>query len=118
MVSLERAQPPLARFPACHGGKIVARECLRCRSSLAITSDAVTAHAGVLAGKSGVVLAVSTSAVAIGVGHDGAFTRVDGCGRWLGYAGRGAWIGLAGLCSVLPAGETVRGCGLPSWGHE
>ena len=42
---------------------------------LAVTSDAVIAHAGALAGEPGVVLAVGTGAVAIGVGGDGAFTR-------------------------------------------
>ena len=75
---------------------------------LAVTSDAVTAHAGALAGQPGVVLAVGTGAVAIGVGRDGAFTRVDGCGPWLGDDGSGAWLGLAGLRSVLRA-EDGRG---------
>ena len=75
---------------------------------LAITSDAVTSHAGALAGQPGVVLAVGTGAVAIGVGGDGAFTRVDGCGPWLGDDGSGAWLGLAGLRSVL-RGEDGRG---------
>jgi N-acetylglucosamine kinase-like BadF-type ATPase len=75
---------------------------------LAITSDAVTSHAGALAGEPGVVLAVGTGAVAIGVGGDGAFTRVDGCGPWLGDDGSGAWLGLAGLRSVLRA-EDGRG---------
>lgn len=75
---------------------------------LAITSDAIIAHAGALAGQPGVVLAVGTGAVAIGVGRDGAFTRVDGCGPWLGDDGSGAWLGLAGLRSVLRA-EDGRG---------
>jgi N-acetylglucosamine kinase-like BadF-type ATPase len=74
----------------------------------ATTSDAATAHAGALAGQPGVVLAVGTGAVAIGVGRDGAFTRVDGCGPWLGDDGSGAWLGLAGLRSVLRA-EDGRG---------
>ena len=78
---------------------------------LAITSDAVTSHAGALAGEPGVVLAVGTGAVAIGVGRDGAFTRVDGCGPWLGDDGGGAWLGLAGLRSVLRAED---GRGLPT----
>lgn len=75
---------------------------------LAITSDAVTAHAGALAGQPGVVLAVGTGAVAIGIGRDGALTRVDGCGPWLGDDGSGAWLGLAGLRAVLRA-EDGRG---------
>ena len=75
---------------------------------LAVTSDAVIAHAGALAGQPGVVLAVGTGAVAIGVGRDGTFTRVDGCGPWLGDDGSGAWLGFAGLRSVLRA-EDGRG---------
>ena len=75
---------------------------------LAITSDAVTSHAGALAGQPGVVVAVGTGAVAIGVGRDGAFTRLDGCGPWLGDDGSGAWLGLADLRSVLRA-EDGRG---------
>ena len=75
---------------------------------VAVTSDAVTAHAGALAGEPGVVIAVGTGTVAIGVGGDGTFTRVDGCGPWLGDDGSGAWIGLAGLRSVLRA-EDGRG---------
>jgi N-acetylglucosamine kinase-like BadF-type ATPase len=78
---------------------------------LVLTSDAVTSHAGALAGEPGVVLAVGTGAVAIGVGGDGAFTRVDGCGPWLGDDGSGAWLGLAGLRSVLRAED---GRGLPT----
>ncbi len=75
---------------------------------LAITSDAVTAHVGALAGQPGVVLAVGTGAVAVGVGGDGGFTRVDGCGPLLGDDGSGAWLGFAGLRSVL-RGEDGRG---------
>ena len=78
---------------------------------LALTSDAIMSHAGALAGEPGVVLAVGTGAVAIGVGRDGAFTRVDGCGPWLGDDGSGAWLGLAGLRSVLRAED---GRGLPT----
>ncbi|NEB93575.1 BadF/BadG/BcrA/BcrD ATPase family protein, partial [Streptomyces bauhiniae] len=64
---------------------------------LAVTSDAVTAHAGALGGAAGVVLAAGTGAVAIGIGDDGSFARVDGWGPWLGDEGGGAWIGAAGL---------------------
>ena len=78
---------------------------------LAMTSDAVIAHAGALAGQPGVVLSVGTGAVAISVGGDGAFTRVDGCGPWLGDDGSGAWLGLAGLRSVMRAED---GRGLPT----
>lgn len=69
----------------------------------AVTSDAVTAHAGALGIATGVVLAAGTGAVAVGVGPDGAFTIVDGWGPWLGDEGSGAWIGLAGLRCALRA---------------
>jgi N-acetylglucosamine kinase-like BadF-type ATPase len=65
-------------------------------SRLAITSDAVTSHAGALAGQPGVMLA------------DGAFTRVDGGGPWLGDDGSGAWLGLAGLRCILARRRRTR----------
>ncbi|WP_225809475.1 N-acetylglucosamine kinase [Streptomyces spinosus] len=70
---------------------------------VAVTSDAVTAHVGALGGRTGVVLAIGTGAVAIGIGDDGAYARVDGWGPWLGDEGSGAWIGAAGLRAALRA---------------
>ncbi|MGW1158634.1 N-acetylglucosamine kinase [Streptomyces sp. NPDC002519] len=70
---------------------------------VAVTSDAVTAHAGALGGRTGVVLAIGTGAVAIGIGDGGAYARVDGWGPWLGDEGSGAWIGAAGLRAALRA---------------
>ncbi|MFJ4989506.1 N-acetylglucosamine kinase [Streptomyces sp. NPDC088732] len=70
---------------------------------VAVTSDAVTAHAGALGGRTGVVLAIGTGSVAIGIGDDGSFARVDGWGPWLGDEGSGAWIGAAGLRAALRA---------------
>ncbi|MET7388552.1 N-acetylglucosamine kinase [Streptomyces sp. NPDC005529] len=70
---------------------------------VAVTSDAVTAHAGALGARAGVVLAAGTGAVAVGIGDDGTFIRVDGWGPWLGDEGSGAWIGLAGLRVALHA---------------
>ncbi|MBF9066954.1 N-acetylglucosamine kinase [Streptacidiphilus fuscans] len=70
---------------------------------VAVTSDAVTAHAGALGTATGVVLAAGTGAVALGVGEAGAFSVVDGWGPWLGDEGSGAWIGLAGLRAALRA---------------
>ncbi|MEU8589270.1 BadF/BadG/BcrA/BcrD ATPase family protein [Streptomyces sp. NPDC048664] len=70
---------------------------------VAVTSDAVTAHAGALGGGTGVVLAIGTGSVAIGIGADGAYARVDGWGPWLGDEGGGAWIGAAGLRAALRA---------------
>ncbi|GAA3827813.1 BadF/BadG/BcrA/BcrD ATPase family protein [Streptomyces chiangmaiensis] len=70
---------------------------------VAVTSDAVTAHAGALGGRTGVVLAIGTGSVAIGIGDDGSYVRVDGWGPWLGDEGSGAWIGAAGLRAALRA---------------
>lgn len=69
----------------------------------AVTSDAITAHAGALAGHSGVVLAIGTGTVAIALAPDGTCTRTDGWGPWLGDDGSGAWIGLQALRAVLRA---------------
>ena len=69
----------------------------------AVTSDAVTAHAGALGRATGVVLAAGTGAVAVGVGTGGTFAVVDGWGPWLGDEGGGAWIGTAGLRAALRA---------------
>ncbi|MEV5987056.1 BadF/BadG/BcrA/BcrD ATPase family protein [Streptomyces sp. NPDC052051] len=68
----------------------------------AVTSDAVTAHAGALGGEAGVVLAIGTGAVTVAAA-EGAFAFVDGWGPWLGDEGGGAWIGLAGLRAALRA---------------
>jgi glucosamine kinase len=70
---------------------------------VAVTSDAITAHAGALGGRPGVVLAIGTGSVAIGIGADGAYVRVGGWGPWLGDEGGGAWIGTAGLRAALRA---------------
>ncbi|MFF9100748.1 N-acetylglucosamine kinase [Streptomyces rubrogriseus] len=69
----------------------------------AVTSDAVTAHAGALGGRAGVVLAIGTGAVAVGIGADGTYARVDGWGPLLGDDGGGARIGTAGLRAALRA---------------
>ncbi|MDX2815632.1 BadF/BadG/BcrA/BcrD ATPase family protein [Streptomyces sp. PA03-5A] len=70
---------------------------------VAVTSDAVTAHAGALGGRTGVVLAIGTGSVAIGIGEDGSYARVEGWGPWLGDEGSGAWIGVTGLRAALRA---------------
>lgn len=71
--------------------------------SVAMTSDAVTAHAGALGGSPGVVLAAGTGAVVTAVDRAGRFTRVDGWGPLLGDEGSGGWIGLEGLRAALRA---------------
>ena len=67
---------------------------------VAVTSDAVTAHAGALDGKPGVVLIAGTGVVALAIG---ALRTADGWGPWLGDEGGGAWIGTAGLRAALRA---------------
>ncbi len=74
-------------------------------ADVAVTSDAITSHAGALGGGPGVVLAAGTGAVAIGLMPDGEFRRVDGWGPWLGDEGGGAWIGLRGLRAALQAAD-------------
>lgn len=75
------------------------------RAGVAVTSDAVTAHAGALAGGPGTVLAVGTGSVALGIDAAGRATRTDGWGPWLGDDGSGAWIGREALRAVLRARE-------------
>ncbi|BBZ10541.1 hypothetical protein MBRA_07360 [Mycobacterium branderi] len=70
---------------------------------VAVTSDAVIAHAGALNGKPGVMLIVGTGVVALAIGSDGALRTADGWGPWLGDEGSGAWIGAAGLRAALRA---------------
>jgi N-acetylglucosamine kinase-like BadF-type ATPase len=72
---------------------------------IAVTSDAITSHAGALAGQPGVVLAAGTGAVAMAIGADGQFRRVDGWGPWLGDEGSGAWLGRAGLQAAARAAD-------------
>jgi glucosamine kinase len=70
---------------------------------VAVTSDAITSHAGALGGKPGVVLAAGTGAVTVAIGADGRFRRVDGWGPWLGDEGSGAWLGRRGLQAAARA---------------
>src|ERR1700761_6337765 len=70
---------------------------------VAVTSDAVIAHAGALAGEPGVVLIAGTGVVALAIDADGALRAVDGWGPWLGDEGGGASIGAAGLRAALRA---------------
>ena len=70
---------------------------------VAVTSDAVIAHAGALNGEPGIVLIVGTGVVALAIGANGALRTSDGWGPWLGDEGGGAWIGAAGLRAALRA---------------
>ena len=71
--------------------------------TVAVTSDAITSHAGALAGAPGVVLAAGTGAIVVAIGAAGQFQRVDGWGPWLGDEGSGAWLGRAGLRAAARA---------------
>ena len=70
---------------------------------VAVTSDAVLAHAGALGGEPGVVLIAGTGVVALAIDADGALRTADGWGPWLGDEGGGAWIGASGLRAALRA---------------
>lgn len=77
-------------------------------TTVAVTSDAVLAHAAAFHGADGVVLAVGTGSVALGIGRDGRAHRADGWGTLLGDEGSGSWIGRQGLAAALAA-EDGRG---------
>jgi N-acetylmuramic acid 6-phosphate etherase len=70
---------------------------------VAVTSDAVIAHAGALGGEPGVVLVAGTGVVALAIDANGVLRTADGWGSWLGDEGGGAWIGAAGLRAALRA---------------
>ncbi|MDF3290335.1 N-acetylglucosamine kinase [Streptomyces silvisoli] len=71
---------------------------------LALAADAVTAYAGALGMRAGVVVAAGTGLIALGTGLDGSgWRRADGWGHLLGDCGSGAWIGRAGLEAALRA---------------
>lgn len=59
--------------------------------------DAVTAHAGALSGRPGVVVAAGTGTVGLGVDSTGRAVRVDGVGHLVGDAGSAYDLGRAGL---------------------
>lgn len=89
-VARQLAQRLAAALPAAHA---------------AVTSDAITSHAGALDDQPGVVCAAGTGAVTLAIGTDNTFQRVDGWGPWLGDEGSGAWLGRRGLQAVARAGD-------------
>ncbi len=70
-------------------------------TAVAVTSDAVTAHAGALGGDAGVVLSAGTGAVVTAIDPTGRFARIDGWGPLLGDEGSGGWIGAQALRAAL-----------------
>ncbi|WP_084216535.1 N-acetylmuramic acid 6-phosphate etherase [Pseudonocardia spinosispora] len=67
-----------------------------------VAGDVAAWHAGALSGRDGVVLAVGTGAVALGV-RDGTLRQADGQGPLIGDEGSGAWLGLEGLRAAARA---------------
>ena len=74
-------------------------------TNVAVAGDVLTAHAGALDGRPGVVLSVGTGVNALGLSADGGMHRVDGWGQWLGDDGSGAWIGREALRAVMRAAD-------------
>ncbi|GHA85619.1 hypothetical protein GCM10010305_31840 [Streptomyces termitum] len=74
----------------------------------ALAADAVTAYAGALGARPGVVVAGGTGLIALGTDLAG-WRRADGWGHLLGDCGGGAWIGRAGLEAALRAHDGRRG---------
>lgn len=70
---------------------------------VAVTSDAVTAHAGAFAGEPGTIVIVGTGTVLLTLDDAGELSQVDGWGPWLGDEGSGRAIGQEGLRAVLAA---------------
>lgn len=67
-----------------------------------VASDVVTAHAGALAGRRGVLLITGTGAAALGIDEHGA-RLIDGWGPELGDFGSGSWLGREALRALLRA---------------
>lgn len=75
---------------------------------VALAADAVTAYAGALGPRPGVVVAAGTGLIAMGTDLT-AWRRVDGWGHLLGDCGSGVWIGRAGLEAAMRAFDGRRG---------
>ncbi|MEV6652464.1 BadF/BadG/BcrA/BcrD ATPase family protein [Streptomyces sp. NPDC051219] len=75
---------------------------------LALAADAVTAYAGALGQRPGVVVAAGTGMIALGTDLAG-WRRADGWGHLLGDCGGGAWIGRAGLEAAMRSHDGRRG---------
>ncbi|MCM2392348.1 N-acetylglucosamine kinase [Streptomyces albipurpureus] len=90
-----------AELPAALRGALKVRR-------LALASDAVTAYAGALGQRPGVVVAAGTGLVALGTDLTN-WRRADGWGHLLGDSGGGAWIGRTGLEAALRAYDGRRG---------
>jgi N-acetylglucosamine kinase-like BadF-type ATPase len=70
---------------------------------VAVTTDAVTAHAGAFEGTPGTIVIVGTGTVLLTLDGTGTLSQVDGWGPWLGDEGSGRAIGQEGLRAALAA---------------
>jgi N-acetylglucosamine kinase-like BadF-type ATPase len=70
---------------------------------LAVADDGVTSYLGALGKRPGVVAAVGTGIVTLGLGTDNRFRRVEGLGAFIGDEGAGWWIGKHGLLAAFKA---------------
>ncbi|MFC6715784.1 hypothetical protein [Branchiibius cervicis] len=77
-------------------------------ATAAVTSDAMTAHAGALGGAPGVVLIAGTGAVAVAVTRDNAVHICDGAGPQAGDRGSGGWLGRSAL-QLMSDGQAQAG---------
>lgn len=80
-----------------------------------VVSDSAAWQVGAFAGDDGVVLAVGTGAVAVGL-LDGRVTRADGFGLLLGDDGGGAWVGREALRAAVRGHAALRAAGLRTCG--
>ncbi|MEO9328878.1 N-acetylglucosamine kinase [Gordonia aurantiaca] len=71
-------------------------------NAVVLSHDSVTAYLAANAGEPGVVTAVGTGVVTLGVGRAGVH-RVDGWGYLFGDAGSAYWMGRAGIDAALRA---------------
>lgn len=76
-----------------------------------VVSDSIAWQVGAFAGDDGIVLAVGTGAVAVGL-LDGRVTRADGFGLLLGDDGGGAWVGREALRAAVRGHAALRAAGV------
>ncbi|MFD9130766.1 BadF/BadG/BcrA/BcrD ATPase family protein, partial [Kitasatospora sp. NPDC059571] len=76
---------------------------------LVLAADAVTAYAGALGARPGVVVAAGTGMIALGTDLATGWRRADGWGHLLGDCGGGAWIGRAAVDAALRAHDGRTG---------
>ncbi len=76
---------------------------------LIVADDSVSWALGALGDEPGVVVAMGTGLVALGVGANGQLSHVDGSGPFLGDRGSGWWVGRQGLIAAIASAEGRAG---------